>query len=70
MGRKAATNTTATNEAIKSYKNIKRSSEVLNFYRFIHENNLRAEAFKLMDLALKAVTPKKKRGRKKATKVQ
>ena len=65
MARKAAK--TENTEALKSYKNLKRSSEVLNFYRFIHENGLRTEAHKLMAVALKAITPVKKRGRKKAT---
>lgn len=48
-----------------SIKNFKNSSEVENFYRFIHENNLRGEAKSLVELVLKRITPPKKRGRKK-----
>ena len=40
------------------------SSDVVNFYRFIHDNNLRAEAHKLMEVILKTIKPTKKRGRK------
>ncbi len=50
------------NTTIKNFKN---SSDVENFYRFIHENNLRGEAQKLVEVVLKKITPPKKRGRKK-----
>lgn len=53
---------TAVNTTIKNFKN---SSDVVNFYRFIHENNLRGEAQKLVEIVLKKITPPKKRGRKK-----
>jgi hypothetical protein len=57
-----------TGEAVKStIKNFKNSSDVKDFYRFIHENNLRSEARTLVAMVLKTITPPKKRGRKKAT---
>jgi hypothetical protein len=48
--------------AIKAFKN---SDEVNDFYQFIHDNGLRNEAHQLMSSVLKAITPAKKRGRKK-----
>ncbi len=63
--------TTTTTEAIdktkQTVKNFKSSSEVQDFYRFIHDNNLRSEAKTLVEMVLKTITPQKKRGRKKAT---
>ena len=47
-------------------KNFKNSSEVENFYRFIHDNDLRSEAKQLVQIVLKSITPQKKRGRKKS----
>ncbi len=47
-------------------KNFKNTSEVENFYRFIHDNGLRAEAKQLVQIVLKSITPQKKRGRKKS----
>jgi hypothetical protein len=62
------TETVETGEAVKStIKNFKNSSDVKDFYRFIHENNLRSEARTLVGMVLKTITPPKKRGRKKAT---
>jgi hypothetical protein len=49
-------------------KNFKSSSEVTDFYRFIHDKKLRAEAKQIIDVVLKKITPPKKRGRKKAVK--
>lgn len=42
-----------------SVKSMKKSSDVVNFYRFIHENNLRGEAHKLMEVILKTIAPVK-----------
>lgn len=55
----------ATNAGL-NIKNFKSSAEVENFYRFVHENRLRDEARKLIEVALKSITPVKKRGRKKS----
>ena len=53
-------------EAVAGIKTFKNSNEVRDFYRFIHENNLRDEASKIVSLVLKTIAPpKKKRGRKK-----
>lgn len=46
-------------------KNFKTASEVQDFYRFVHENGLRVEAKKLVEIVLKKITPPKRRGRKK-----
>ena len=63
------TNTEATaTSAGSSLKNFKTSSDVENFYHFINDNQLRAEAKILVETVLKTIAPpKKKRGRKKAT---
>lgn len=65
----AKTKATTTNkEASIGMKSFKSSSEIESLYRFIHDNNLRAEAKILIQYALQKVAPaKKKRGRKKAT---
>lgn len=48
--------------AIKAFKS---STEVIDFYQFIHENGLRQEAQKIMATVLTKIKPQKKRGRKK-----
>lgn len=53
-----------------SIKGFKNTTEVENFYRFVHDNNLRDEARVLMEVALKSITPAKKRGRKKSKTLQ
>ena len=59
--------TTTSKEASMGMKTFKSSSEIESLYRFIHDNNLRAEAKSLIEFAVKKVAPaKKKRGRKKA----
>jgi hypothetical protein len=50
-----------TKEVSAAIKAFKASGEVENFYRFIHENNLRTEANTLMKLVLKSLTGSKKR---------
>jgi ABC-type lipoprotein release transport system permease subunit len=50
------------NAAIKAFKS---SSEVVDFYQFIHDNGLREEAQKIMAAVLTKIKPQKKRGRKK-----
>lgn len=46
-------------------KNFRGSPDIENFYRFIYENNLRAEAKKIFEALKVAAAPVKKRGRKK-----
>lgn len=61
-----AKTTNATKDNSIGFKTFKSSSEIENLYRFIHENNLRAEAKTLIELVVKRLSPpKKKRGRKK-----
>jgi hypothetical protein len=62
--------TPSTENANVTIKSMKSSSDVVNFYRFIHENNLRGEAHKLMSMVLKTIAPTKKRGRKSKKKLQ
>ncbi len=59
---------TATTTAGTTIKNFKTASEVTDFYRFINDNKLRAEAREIISVVLKKITPAKKRGRKKAKK--
>jgi hypothetical protein len=67
---KAIDKTPSTEPVNVTIKSMKSSSDVVNFYRFIHENNLRGEAHKLMDTILKTIAPTKKRGRKSKKKLQ
>lgn len=67
MSKTKETNTVENNDANSALKTFKTSSEVQDFYRFIHENNIREEAYQLMKIVLKSITPQKKRGRKKTT---
>lgn len=52
-------------EQANAVKAFKQSGEVENLYRFIHDNNLRTEALKLMKLVLKKTTSSKKKAKKK-----
>ena len=64
MAKKAA-QTETTKEPVVALKSLKTNVEVESFYRFIHENNLRSEAHKLMGMALKASKKSKKKAAKK-----
>lgn len=55
---KSEAENTELNDAIKSFK---ASQEVENFYRYIHENNLRSEAHVLIKTVLANIQPKRKR---------
>ena len=60
--------------AAKNIRNFRTAPDIENFYRFVHENDLRAEAKKVLELIVserKALAKKKKktRGRKKKQKV-
>lgn len=56
-------------EVSAAIKSLRHSSEVESFYRFIHENNLRAEAKILMETVLATIKPARK-SRSKAKKLQ
>ncbi|MEX0798020.1 MAG: hypothetical protein WEB87_06065 [Bacteriovoracaceae bacterium] len=45
-------------------KNFKASGEVEAFYRYVADNNLRAEAFELMKVVLNKIAPSKKKSRR------
>lgn len=53
-----------TKEQVQAIKTFKASTEVEDFYRYVAENNLRAEAFELMKVVVAKITPAKKRSKK------
>jgi len=59
------TTTEATTTEVVGTKSLKANSEVENFYRFIHENNLRSEAHTLIRTVMDRLHPKKRRKSKK-----
>ncbi len=52
-----------TKEVSAAIKTFKATSEVENFYRFIHENNLRLETETLLKVVLKSLSGSKKKRR-------
>lgn len=71
MARKAKeVDTAALKEANLAIKAMKSNIEVENFYRFIHENGLRSEAYKLMSLVVKTPKKPKRKATKSAKKLQ
>jgi len=60
---KTAAATTET-EAAKGGKNFRNSADIENFYRFVHENDLRKEAKAVLELVVQTIKPKRKRRRK------
>jgi hypothetical protein len=65
MARTAKNKSTKANkELAAAVKTFKASTEVSDLYRYIAENNLRVEAFELMKVVLKQITPTKKRSKK------
>lgn len=66
MARTAKSKTEKANQAKEvsaAIKTFKASSEVENFYRFIHDNGLRSEAKTLIEMALSHISKSKKRKR-------
>lgn len=61
MARKSSKSEAEVKELNAAIKNFKSSQEVVNFYRFIHDNNLRAEAHVLVKTVLENIQPKRKR---------
>ncbi|HLT22034.1 MAG TPA: hypothetical protein VKZ84_01255 [Bacteriovoracaceae bacterium] len=57
-------NTEKSTEAV-TIKNFRNNSDIENFYRYIHENGLRREAFMLMEYAISKVAKVKKSKRAK-----
>lgn len=56
--------TTENTEAAKTGKNFRNSPDIENFYRFVHENDLRREAKAALELINTVLNPKKKRKRR------
>lgn len=50
---------------VMTIKNFRTNGDIENFYRYIHENNLRREAFMLMDYAISKVSKARKGKRAK-----
>lgn len=48
---------------VMTVKNFRSNGDIENFYRYIHENGLRREAFMLMEYAISKVV--KKKGKRK-----
>ena len=55
----------ATTPEVMTIKNFRSNGDIENFYRYIHENGLRREAFMLMEYALSKVAKVKKGKRAK-----
>lgn len=47
-------------------KNFRSNADIENFYRYIHDNGLRREAFMMMEYAISKIT-KAKKGKKSKT---
>ena len=63
------TTTTETTDAVKPVRNFRNSPDIENFYRFIHENDLRREA-KMIFEAINAKVNKSAKKKSRAKKVQ
>jgi hypothetical protein len=48
---------------VMTIKNFRQNGDIENFYRYIHENGLRREAFMLMEYAISKVVKAKKNKR-------
>jgi len=54
---------------VVTIKNFRSNGDIENFYRYIHDNGLRREAFMLMEYAISKVA-KVRKGKRKATTLQ
>lgn len=52
---------------VMTIKNFRTNGDIENFYRYIHDNGLRREAFMLMEYAISKVAKARKGKRKSAT---
>jgi hypothetical protein len=52
---------------VMTIKNFRTNGDIENFYRYIHENGLRREAFMMMEYAIGKVVKARKGKRKSAT---
>jgi hypothetical protein len=54
---------------VMTIKNFRSNGDIENFYRYIHDNGLRREAFMLMEYAISKVA-KVRKGKRKASTLQ
>jgi hypothetical protein len=52
---------------VMTLKNFRTNGDIENFYRYIHENGLRREAFMLMEYAISKVAKSRKTKKKTST---
>lgn len=52
---------------VMTIKNFRSNGDIENFYRYIHDNGLRREAFMLMEYAISKVAKARKGKRKSST---
>lgn len=52
---------------VMTIKNFRTNGDIENFYRYIHDNGLRREAFMLMEYAISKVAKARKGKRKSST---
>lgn len=64
MSKATEEKTSGSSEAM-SVKNFRTNGDIENFYRYIHDNGLRREAFMLMEYAISKVAKVKKGKRSK-----
>jgi hypothetical protein len=62
----AATDEKAAAPEVMTLKNFRSNGDIENFYRYIHDNGLRREAFMLMEYAISKVA-KVRKGRRAKT---
>ncbi len=55
---------------VMTIKNFRTNGDIENFYRYIHDNGLRREAFMMMEYAIQKVAKLKKGKRMKAQTLQ
>lgn len=56
------------NKAAPKIQNFRTDAEVEKFYRYVHENNLRVEAHKILQYLVDKIAPSKKSKRKSKAK--
>lgn len=69
MGRKAAQSKAKSTEAAANLRTFRASSDVENFYRFVHENNFRREA-EFMLKSIRDILVREKKAARKASKAK
>lgn len=57
-------------EIVRTIKNFRNAPDIENFYRFVHENDLRLEAKKILELVVKNMIEATKKKSKKSKKLQ